>query len=143
MINAMAVNHIGIAVRSIADQRDFYERILGGRFEGEEVVEDQKVRVAFFAIGDAENPVRLELLEPTTDDSPVASFIEKRGEGVHHIAYTVSDIDERIRELRESGVRMIDESARQGAHNAQIAFIHPSDTGRVLTELCEPQDPLS
>jgi methylmalonyl-CoA/ethylmalonyl-CoA epimerase len=138
MINAKAVNHIGIAVRSIADQRDFYDRILGGRFEGEEVVEDQKVRVAFFAIGDAENPVRLELLEPTTDDSPVASFIEKRGEGVHHIAYTVSDIDERIRELRESGVRMIDESARRGAHATRIAFVHPSDTGRVLTELCEP-----
>ena len=140
MINARAVNHIGIAVRSIADQRDFYERVLGGRFEGEEVVEDQKVRVAFFAIGDTENPVRLELLEPTSDDSPVARFIEKRGEGVHHIAYTVSDIDERIREMKESGIRMIDETARGGAHNTRIAFVHPSSTGRVLTELCEPQD---
>ena len=129
-----AVNHIGIAVRSIDDQRAFYEGELGAVFEGVEVVPDQKVRVAFFRIGD----VRLELLEPTDPSSTVAAFLDKRGEGLHHVAYTVDGLEARIAELKQSGLRMIDEAPRPGAHHMQIAFLHPKSTFGVLTELCEP-----
>lgn len=129
-----AINHIGIAVKSIADQRSFYEGSLGAVFEGEEVVVDQKVKVGFFKVGD----VRLELLEPTDPTSTVAQFIEKRGEGLHHVAYTVGDINARIAELKAKGVRMIDEKPRAGAHHTQIAFLHPKSSCSVLTELCEP-----
>ena len=129
-----SLNHIGIAVRSIDDQKAFYEGALGLEFEGLEDVPSQKVRVAFFRTGD----VRLELLEPTSPDSTVAKFIEKRGEGLHHMAFTVEDIQARIAELQESGLRMIDESPREGAHQMQIAFLHPKSSGGVLTELCEP-----
>lgn len=128
------VNHIGIAVRSIEAQRSFYEGVLGGIFEGIEEVPNQKVRVAFFRVGD----VRLELLEPTDPASTVAAFLEKRGEGLHHVAFTVEDIEERIAELKRAGLRMIDETPRPGAHHMQIAFIHPKNTFGVLTELCEP-----
>jgi methylmalonyl-CoA/ethylmalonyl-CoA epimerase len=138
MINAQGVNHIGIAVRSLDEQRAFYEHTLGARFEGEETVEDQGVRVAFYALGPAENPVRLELLEPTRDDSAIAKFIEKKGEGLHHVAYTVSDIQQRLDELKAVDLRLIDESPRTGAHNAQIAFLHPKSSHGVLTELCQP-----
>src|SRR5262247_3744743 len=100
-----AVNHIGIAVRSIDAQRPFYEGTLGAAFEGVEVVADQKVRVGFFRIGD----VRLELLEPTDPTSTVAAFLEKRGEGLHHVAFTVAGIEGRIAELKQAGVRMIDD----------------------------------
>jgi methylmalonyl-CoA/ethylmalonyl-CoA epimerase len=129
-----AVNHIGIAVRSIDAQRPFYEGTLGAVFEGVEVVPDQKVRVGFFRVGD----VRLELLEPTEASSTVAAFLEKRGEGLHHIAFTVAGLEERIAELKQSGVRMIDETPRPGAHHMRIAFLHPKSTSSVLTELCEP-----
>jgi methylmalonyl-CoA/ethylmalonyl-CoA epimerase len=129
-----AVNHIGIAGRSIDAQRSFYEGILGGVFEGVEVVADQKVRVGFFRVGD----VRFELLEPTEPASTVAAFLEKRGEGLHHVALTVEDLPSRIAELKQSGVRMIDEVPRPGAHHMQIAFLHPRSTFGVLTELCEP-----
>lgn len=138
MIKAQSVNHIGIAVRSIDDQRDFYENTLGARFESVEVVEEQGVRVGFFVLGAEGHEVRLELLEPLNDDSPVAKFIEKKGEGMHHVAYTVSDIDSRLRDLKASGVRLIDETARKGAHGARIAFLHPKASNGVLTELCEP-----
>lgn len=138
MIGAKAVNHIGIAVKSIAAQRDFYERVLGARFEGEELVPEQRVRVAFFALGPVEAPVRLEILEPTSPDSPIAQFIEKRGEGLHHVAYTVQNIEARLAELKAAGVRLIDEHSRAGAHHTRIAFIHPKSSLGVLTELCEP-----
>lgn len=128
------VNHIGIAVRSIEAQKGFYEGALGAVFESIEEVPSQKVRVAFFRIGD----VRLELLEPTDPASPVATFLDKRGEGLHHIAFTVDDIQARIAELKRAGLRMIDEVPRPGAHHMQIAFIHPKSTFGVLTELCEP-----
>ncbi|QEG00770.1 Glyoxalase/Bleomycin resistance protein/Dioxygenase superfamily protein [Stieleria maiorica] len=131
-----SLNHIGIAVRSIDDHKPFYEDALGLEFEGLEDVPSQKVRVAFFRAGD----VRLELLEPTSEDSTVAKFIEKRGEGLHHLAYTVDDITARIAELRESGLRMIDEKPREGSHQMQIAFLHPKSSGGVLTELCESAD---
>lgn len=129
-----AVNHIGIAVKSIAAHREFYEKNLGAIYEGEEVVADQKVKVAFFLVGG----VRLELLEPTDPSSTVQAFIEKRGEGLHHVAYTVDDIRARIAELKNEGVRMIDETPRPGAHHTQIAFLHPKSSNGVLTELCEP-----
>lgn len=134
MINAQAVNHIGIAVRSIEQNREFYERVLGAEFESVEDVPSQKVRVGFFKLAD----VRLELLEPTDPTSSVAAFLEKRGEGLHHVAYTVSNIEARLSELKLSGVRLIDEAPRPGAHHCRIAFLHPKSSCGVLTELCEP-----
>ena len=129
-----AINHIGIAVRSIDDHRPYYETALGAVFEGIEVVPDQRVRVGFFRVGD----VRLELLEPTDPASPISGFLDKKGEGLHHVAYTVDDIEARIAELKQSGLRMIDETPRPGAHHMRIAFLHPKSTHGVLTELCEP-----
>jgi methylmalonyl-CoA/ethylmalonyl-CoA epimerase len=134
MVPAQAINHVGIAVRSIEAQRPFYESTLGAVFEGVEEVPDQKVRVAFFRIGD----VRLELLEPTEPSSTVATFLDKRGEGLHHVAFTVAGLEQRIAELKQSGVRMIDSVPRPGAHHLRIAFLHPKSTFGVLTELCEP-----
>lgn len=129
-----AINHIGIAVRSIDAQRPFYEGALGAVFEGIEEVADQKVRVGFFRVGD----VRLELLEPTEPGSTIAVFLEKRGEGLHHVAYTVEAIEARIAELKQAGLRMIDDLPRPGAHYTRIAFVHPKSSCGVLTELCEP-----
>jgi methylmalonyl-CoA/ethylmalonyl-CoA epimerase len=134
MTPVKAVNHIGIAVRSIDAQRAFYEGVLGAAFEGVEVVADQKVRVGFFRVGD----VRLELLEPTDSSSTVTTFLEKRGEGLHHVAFSVASIEDRIAELKQAGVRMIDDTPRPGAHHMRIAFLHPKSTSGVLTELCEP-----
>lgn len=141
MIQPKAVHHIGIAVRSIEAHRQFYEEVLGARFEGIEEVPDQKVRVGFFAVGPAGHEVRLELLEPTSPDSTVAAFLEKRGEGLHHLAYQVDNIQDRLDELKRSGVQLVDETPRPGAHHMQVAFLHPKSTGSVLTELCEPSDP--
>lgn len=134
MKSVKAINHIGIAVRSIDAQRPFYEGTLGAVFEGVEEVADQKVKVGFFRVGD----VRLELLEPSDPSSTIASFLDKKGEGLHHVAYTVDDIEARIAELKESGARMIDEAPRPGAHHTRIAFVHPKSSHGVLTELCEP-----
>lgn len=131
-----SLNHVGIAVRSIDDQRAFYEQTLGAEFECYEDVASQKVRVGFFKVGD----VRLELLEPTDPASPIAKFLETRGEGLHHLAFTVDNIEARITELKESGLRMIDETPRHGAHHMKIAFAHPKSTFGVLTELCEPAE---
>jgi methylmalonyl-CoA/ethylmalonyl-CoA epimerase len=128
-----SLNHIGIAVHSIENQRSFYEGALGAEFEGFEDVPDQKVRVGFFRVSN----VRIELLEPTDPASPVTKFLEKRGEGLHHLAFTVDDIQARIAELKESGFRMIDDAPRPGSHHMQIAFLHPKSTYGVLTELCE------
>src|SRR6187401_1443336 len=134
MTTVQAINHIGTTVRSIAAHRSFYEGALGALFAGEELVADQKVRVGFFRVGD----VRLELLEPTDPTSTVAAFLEKRGEGLHHVAYTVERLEDRIAELKQSGLRMIDDVPRPGAHHMRIAFVHPKSTFGVLTELCEP-----
>ncbi len=133
-MSVKSLNHIGIAVRSIDEQKSYYADTLGLEFEGLEDVPSQKVRVGFFRAGDT----RIELLEPTDPDSPVAKFLEKRGEGLHHMAFTVEDIRARILELKESGLRMIDEEPRRGAHHMQIAFVHPKSSFGVLTELCEP-----
>jgi methylmalonyl-CoA/ethylmalonyl-CoA epimerase len=138
MIEARAVNHIGIAVRSLDAHRDYYERVLGAVYEGTEEVATQKVRVAFYRIGAADTGVLLELLEPTAADSPIAKFIDKRGEGVHHVAFTVEDIETRLAGLRENGIAVIDETPRPGAHHTRIAFLHPRSSAGILTELVEP-----
>ncbi|ORJ62057.1 methylmalonyl-CoA epimerase [Geothermobacter hydrogeniphilus] len=127
------INHIGIAVKNIEASLPFYRDVLGMTFEGSEEVAEQKVRVAFLAVGES----RIELLEPTADDSPVAGFIAKNGEGIHHIAYEVDDLVVALDRLREQGVRLIDRQPRQGAHGTRIAFLHPRATGGVLTELCQ------
>jgi methylmalonyl-CoA/ethylmalonyl-CoA epimerase len=134
MKSVKAINHIGIAVRSIEAHRPFYEGTLGATFEGVEEVADQKVKVGFFRVGD----VRLELLEPSDPSSTIASFLDKKGEGLHHVAYTVDDIESRIAELKQGGIRMIDETPRPGAHHTRIAFLHPKSSCSILTELCEP-----
>ena len=131
-----SLNHIGIAVRSIDAHRPFYEGALGAEFEGFEEVPSQKVRVAFFRVDN----VRLELLESTDPAGPIAKFLDKRGEGLHHLAYTVDDIQARIDELKKSGLQMIDDVPRAGSHSMQIAFLHPKSTHGVLTELCEPAE---
>ena len=140
MIDAQAINHLGIAVSDLEQERDYYENVLGARFDGIEEVADQKVKVAFYLVGPPGAEVRLELLEPTSDDSPIAKFIEKNGGrgGMHHVAYTVENIEQRLAELKEKGVRLIDETPRPGAHHTKIAFLHPKSSNGVLTELCEP-----
>ena len=129
----MKINHIGIAVKSIEEALKFYTERLG--LESMEVVEvpEQKVKVIALQIGES----RIELLESTSPDSPIAKFLEKRGEGIHHIAFEVTDIEKRLKGLKEKGVRLIDEKPRPGAHNTRIAFIHPKSTQGVLIELVE------
>lgn len=128
------VNHIGVAVKNLEGSLPFYRDTLGMVFEGIEEVADQKVRVAFLAVGES----RIELLEPTAEDSPVARFLEKHGEGIHHVAYQVDDLAATLTKLKADGVRLVDEMPRRGAHGTMIAFLHPKASGGVLTELCEP-----
>ncbi|OPL17718.1 MAG: methylmalonyl-CoA epimerase [Candidatus Aegiribacteria sp. MLS_C] len=127
------IDHVGIAVESLNEAIPFYRDRLGLEYIGTEEVPDQKVRVAMFAAGES----RIELLEPTSPDSPIAAALEKRGPGIHHIAYSVDDVRSKVGSLVGMGVRMIDREPREGAGGAMIAFIHPSDSGRVLTELCQ------
>lgn len=127
------IEHIGIAVKSIEESLKYYEGILGLKCYAVEEVTEQKVKTAFLKIGET----KLELLEATSDDSPIAKFIEKRGEGVQHIAFAVNGIENALSELKEKGIRLIDEIPRKGAEGLDIAFLHPKSTGGVLTELCE------
>lgn len=127
------IEHIGIAVRSIEEQLPYYEEILGLKCYNIETVEDQKVKTAFFKVGQT----KIELLEPTSEESTIAKFIENRGEGVHHIAYATNDINKALTKAEEKGVVLIDKEPRKGAEGLNIAFLHPKSTGRVLTELCE------
>jgi methylmalonyl-CoA mutase, C-terminal domain len=127
------IDHIGIAVSSLDDSLPFYVNQLGLTLEAIEEVHSQKVKVAFIKIGDT----RLELLEAMSADSPIAQFIEKRGQGVHHVALGVTNIQERINELIAGGIKMIQETPVIGAGGAQVAFMHPSSTHKVLFELCE------
>jgi methylmalonyl-CoA epimerase len=127
------IDHLGIAVRSIETARTFYEKVLGLVCEKEEVVDSQKVRTAFFTVGD----IHIELLEPTSDDSPVAKFLNKNGEGFHHIAYRTDDIDGQLGTAREKGCRLIHETPIEGAGGKQVAFLHPKSTFGVLTEFCK------
>ncbi len=129
----MHIDHIGIAVRSISEAGRFYTDILGLDIEETEEIPEQKVRVGFIPIRDSE----VELLESTEPGGPVARYIDARGEGVQHIAFRVEDLDEAIKELKEKGVRMIDQEPRKGAGGARIAFIHPKETRGILVELCE------
>ena len=127
------IDHIGIAVKGIEQAGKFYTDILGLKIEDVETVADQKVNVAFIPITDSE----VELLESTDPDGPVAKYINARGEGVQHIAFRVENIDKALEELKEKGVRLIDQKARRGAGGARIAFIHPKETNGVLVEICE------
>ncbi|MCH7814879.1 MAG: methylmalonyl-CoA epimerase [Planctomycetes bacterium] len=130
------IDHIGIAVRSIEQAVGLYRDVLSLPFEGLEEVEDQKVKVAFFTVGQ----VRVELLEPTDADSPIAEFLDQRGPGLHHVAYRVDDLAATLAALKAAGIRLIDESPRDGAHGMKIAFAHPKSTGGVLTEFCQAAD---
>ena len=132
MINK--INHIAIAVRSLEEHIPFYRDVLNLEYGGTEVVEDQQVCLAVFRVGE----VQIELLEPTEPDSPISAFIEKRGEGMHHISYQVDDIERQIAELKQKQVRMIDETPRRGAHGSRVAFLHPKSSAKVLTELTQP-----
>ncbi|MFD9626887.1 methylmalonyl-CoA epimerase [Peribacillus muralis] len=127
------IDHIGIAVRSLEESLPLYTDTLKLKLEGIETVESQGVKVAFILAGNT----RLELLEALTPGSPIAKFIDKRGEGIHHVALGVEDIEARIKELKQSGLRMIDDTSRKGAHAADVAFVHPKSTAGVLYELCE------
>jgi methylmalonyl-CoA/ethylmalonyl-CoA epimerase len=130
------INHIGIAVNSLDEAIPFYRDSLGMEFKGVEEVTEQRVKVAFLAIGES----KIELLEPTSPESPVALFLGKNGQGIHHIAYQVADIAAAIAELERGGARLIDKTPRKGAHGALIAFIHPKSSSGVLTELCQAHE---
>jgi methylmalonyl-CoA epimerase len=127
------VDHIGIAVKSLAEAVKVYQDAIGLHVSGYDEVDDQGVRIAMLTIGES----RIELLEPTREDSPIEKFMMKRGEGIHHIAMRVDDIEQALERLKASGVRLIDTTPRRGAHNTRIAFIHPSSTHGVLLELVE------
>lgn len=127
------INHIGIAVKSLDETVPFYRDNLGMQFMGIEDVAEQKVRVAMLQVGES----KIELLEPTSEDSPVAKFIEKNGAGIHHVAYEVEDVEAAIAKLLAEGIRMIDEKPRHGAHGTRIAFVHPKSSNGVLSELCQ------
>ncbi len=126
------IDHVGIAVRSLEEAVKVWEG-LGLKVDEIEEVPDQKVRTAIIHIGES----RIELLEPTAEDSPIAKFIAKRGEGIHHIALGVDNIEEHLKELKEKGYRLIDEKPRIGAGGAKIAFVHPKAVTGVLLELCQ------
>lgn len=129
------INHIGIAVARLDDQIPFYRDVLQLEFKGTDEVPDQKVRIAMFRVGE----VRIELLEPTSPDSPIARFIEKRGAGIHHIAYQSDDIESDIRAFTAKNIEMIDDQPRSGVHGTRIAFLHPKSSGKVLTEICQTE----
>lgn len=129
----MKIDHLGIAVRSIEESLKFYVEALGLCCTAREIVEEQGVQVAMVPLGES----RVELLEPTSDDTPVGRFLEKRGEGLHHVCIEVEDLAGRLAELKALGARLIDESPRVGAENRRIAFVHPSSAHGVLLELVE------
>jgi len=127
------IEHIGIAVNDLNEAIPYYENILGLKCYSIEEVKDQKVKTAFFKIGQT----KLELLESTSPDGPIAKFIEKRGQGIHHIAFAVDSIEKALGEAAEKGIKLIDQQPRKGAEGLDIAFLHPKSTFGVLTEFCE------
>ncbi len=139
-LSVAGLNHLGVAVADLAAARAFYEQTLGARFEDEEVVAEQGVRVAFLTVGTGPSAVRIELLEPLDADSPIAKFLAKRGPGLHHVAYTVDDVGEALAAAGRCGLSAIDARPRRGAHGAEIAFLYPKSTGGLLTELCRPAE---
>ena len=135
-MNPSHIEHIGIAVTSLDEAIPFYEKVLGLDCYNIEEVKDQKVKTAFFKVGQT----KIELLEPTDPESAVAKFISKKGEGIHHIAFAVNNIDRKLKEVEEKGVRLIDNVSRKGAEGMDIGFLHPKSTFGVLTELCEKKE---
>lgn len=133
MFNVLKLDHIGIAVKDMEAAKKFYTEVLGMKAQGEEVVEQQKVKVCFIPSGDSE----IELLESTSPEGPIAKFIEKNGEGIQHIALKVDNLENALADLKAKGVRLIDEAPRYGAGGASIAFIHPKATGGILLELSQ------
>ena len=129
------ISHLGIAVKNLDEAIKFYES-LNSKLEKIEEVPSQKVRVALFPIGD----VRIELLEATSDDSPIAKFIEKKGQGIHHLAFATDNIEKELKEIEEKEIRLIDKKPRKGAHGAEIAFLHPKSTLGVLIEVCKEKE---
>ena len=129
----MKIDHIGIAVKSLTEAVKVYQDAIGLSVSGYDEVDDQGVRVAMLSIGES----RIELLEPTRADSPIEKFMSKRGEGIHHIAVRVDNIEEALERLKAAGARLIDSAPRRGAHDTRVAFIHPSSTHGVLLELVE------
>jgi methylmalonyl-CoA epimerase len=129
----MKIDHIGIAVKSLSEAVKVYEQAIGLKLAGYDEVDEQGVRIAMLNIGDS----RIELLEPTRADSAIEKFMTKRGEGIHHIAVRVDNIEEALERLKAAGVRLIDETPKRGAHNTRIAFIHPASTHGVLMELVQ------
>lgn len=132
-MNPSHIEHIGIAVANLNDAITFYEKVLGLKCYSIEEVPDQKVRTAFFMVGQT----KIELLESTDPEGPIGKFIEKRGEGIHHIAFAVENIEEQLTNVENQGIRLIDSKPRKGAEGLDIAFLHPKSTAGVLIELCE------
>ena len=133
-MNISHIEHLGIAVKSLEEAIPYYENILGLKCYSIEEVADQKVKTAFFKVGQT----KIELLEPTSEDSTIAKFIEKRGEGIHHMAFAIDEgVANALAEVEAKGVRLIDKAPRKGAEGLNIAFLHPKSTCSVLTELCE------
>lgn len=131
------IDHLGIAVKSLDESIPYYEKILGLKCQGIEEVVDQKVKTAFFQIGE----VHLELLEPTSPESPVAKFLEKNPHGgVHHLAFGTDNLTAQLQNAVGQGVQLIDKTPRKGAHGKMIAFLHPKSTQGVLTEFCIPAE---
>jgi methylmalonyl-CoA epimerase len=131
-LEGFAIDHLGVAVRSVAATKKFYE-LLGLAVLGEEIVEHEHVRVAMVPLGES----RIELLEPTSDDSVIARFLAKRGEGLHHVALSVPDIAATLDRLKREGIRFVSDEIKVGAGGHLYVFVHPSSTGGVLVELCE------
>lgn len=129
------IEHIGIAVSNLEESIAYYEQVIGLNCYAIEEVPDQKVRTAFFRVGDT----KIELLESTDPEGPIAKFIEKRGPGIHHLAFAVENVEESLKHAADHGVRLIDEVPRKGAEELQIGFLHPKSTHGVLTELCGDQ----
>ena len=132
----LKIEHIGIAVSSLAISNPVFEKILGAAPYKREKVESEHVETSFFKVGDS----KIELLEATHSDSAIAKFIEKRGEGMHHIAFAVDDIHSEMKRLRESGIRLLNDEPKNGADNKLICFLHPKDTGGVLIEICQEKE---
>jgi methylmalonyl-CoA/ethylmalonyl-CoA epimerase len=130
------IEHLGIAVKNLEESIRYYEEVLGLTCYAIEEVADQKVKTAFFRVGDT----KIELLESTAPDGPIGKFIEKRGEGIHHIAFAVNGLEDALSHVAEKGVQLIDETPRKGAEGLHIAFLHPKSTYGVLTELCEDKN---
>ena len=132
-MKVIKIDHLGIAVKSINEGKKFWGDLLGLWLEESEAMDAEKLITTFFPIGESE----IELLESTDPEGPIGRFLEKRGEGIHHVAFRVENIEEALKELKEKGIRLIDETPRTGARGAKIAFLHPKSTNGVLVELCE------